>query len=184
MGGYQMKKLTVSPRLWILAAALLVSLCGTVLAYMFRQTAPIENPFEPAKVACEVTEVTDNPITEKSSITVQNTGTINAYLRVRLVTYWVDGAGNVAGKASPPLSVPLANGWIAGPNNTYYYKTPVEPTKFTTELLNGTITLEQDGDYRQVIEVFAEAIQSSPSDAVTDSWQVTLDDSGNITSVL
>lgn len=168
-----MKKLTVSPRLWILAAALLVSLCGTVLAYMFRQTAPIDNPFEPAKVDCEVTEEFDG--TSKSSITVQNTGTVNAYLRVRLITYWVDGAGNVAGKASPPLTVSPASGWIAGPNNTFYYKAPVEPTKSTTELLDSAITLEQDGDYRQVIEVFAEAIQSSPSDAVTDSWHVTLD---------
>lgn len=177
-----MRKLTVSPRLWILAAALLVSLCGTVLAYMFRQTAPIDNPFEPAKVDCEVIEVTNNPITEKSSIKVQNTGTIDAYLRVRLVTYWVDGEGNVAGKASPPLSVTPTSDWITGPNNTFYYKSPVNPTEFTSELLNGNITLKQDGDYRQVIEVFAEAIQSQPADAVTSSWHVTLDSNGNITS--
>ena len=171
-----MRKLTVSPRLWILAAALLVSLCGTVLAYMFRQTAPIENPFEPAKVDCEVYEVTDNTITKKTSITVQNTGTIDAYLRVRLVTYWVDGAGNVAGKASPPLTVPLASGWIAGANNTFYYKTPVKPGDSTDNLLEGSpLTLLEDGEYHQVIEVFAEAIQSSPSNAVTDSWQITLD---------
>ena len=38
------------------------------------------------------------------------------------------------------------------------------------------LALQQDGDYHQVIEVFAEAIQSEPDNAVTNSWGVTLTD--------
>jgi hypothetical protein len=42
--------------------------------------------------------------------------------------------------------------------------------------------LQTDGEYIQVLEVFAEAIQSLPSSAVTGSWHVTLDANGKIIS--
>jgi hypothetical protein len=43
--------------------------------------------------------------------------------------------------------------------------------------------LEKDENgYSQVVEVFAEAIQSKPLSAVTDSWGVNVDSNGNIVS--
>ena len=176
-----MKKHKILPIILITALAVSLVLCGTVLAYMFRQTEYIDNEFTPANVSCSVVEEFDG--VQKASIRVQNTGNIDAYLRVRIVSYWVDTEGNIVAKPSPELSITLAEGWIAGSNNTYYYKSPVAPGTPTPNLLKdgASISLEQDENgYLQVIEVFAEAIQSEPKKAVTSAWNVTLDDNGNI----
>lgn len=165
----------------ILIASLVVSLilCGTVLAYMFKQTEYKNNEFIPANVSCKVVEEFDGK--QKTSIKVQNTGNIDAYLRVRFVSYWVDSDGNVVAKPSSMPEINMAAGWLKGENNTYYYKTPVSPTNQTESLLSSPITLEKDADgYMQVIDVFAEAIQSKPHNAVSDSWGVVIDSNGHI----
>lgn len=191
-----MKKQRIS--YWLLVMFLLIAaITGTVFAYMFNRTEYKDNHFTPANVSCVVHEKTDNDsdvsnITQKTSITVENTGNIPAYIRVRLVSYWVkvtgDGNAEVMGKASeiPKISSEkLGIGWIPGENDTYYYKSPVEPGKQTgtlfssTEVDPGIILAEKDGCL-QVIEVFAEAIQSKPGNAVTSSWPVTLDFEGYI----
>lgn len=165
----------------ILIASLVVSLilCGTVLAYMFKQTEYKNNEFIPANVSCKVVEEFDGK--QKTSIKVQNTGNIDAYLRVRFVSYWVDSDGNVVAKPSSMPEINMAAGWLKGENNTYYYKTPVSPTNQTESLLTSPITLQKDADgYMQVIDVFAEAIQSKPHNAVSDSWGVVIDSNGHI----
>lgn len=159
---------------------ILLVLCGTVFAYMLRQTEPLSNQFTPANVSCEVVERFDG--TQKTSIQVRNTGNIDAYIRVRLVSYWVDSGGNIAPKPSVMPEISITDEWIKGSNDTYYYKTPVSPDTNTGELLAANITLATEDGYNQVIEVFAEAIQSKPSNAVTGSWGVTLDSEGNVAS--
>lgn len=174
-----MKKHRILSILLIVSVAVSLTLCGTVLAYMFRQTEYIDNEFTPANVSCSVVEEFDG--VQKASIRVQNTGNIDAYLRVRFVFYWVDEDGNIVAKPSLMPEINMAAGWIKGSNNTYYYKEPVSPTEQTGSLLSSPITLEKDTNgYLQVIEVFAEAIQSKPAKAATSSWQVTLDTKGHI----
>ena len=168
----------------ILVAFFSVSLilCGKVIAYMFQQTQYEENLFTIAEVSCKVKEEFDG--VNKTSIQIQNTGNIDAYIRVRLVSYWVDTDGNIIAKPSDIPEVNLATEWLAGTNNTYYYPNAVSPKMFTSELLSSPITLEKDEDGNlQVVEVFAEAIQSKPASAVTDSWKVTVDSNGIITKV-
>ncbi len=162
-----------------LSLLLTAALCGTVFAYMFARSQTEENSFVPANVACTVSETFNG--TAKSSITVKNTGNVAAYLRVRLVTYWVDGDGNIVGKASASLDISPASGWISGDGNIYYYSSPVEPGNSTPNLLASSITLAEEDGYKQVVEVFAEAIQSKPAGAVTESWGVSIDGSGKIT---
>lgn len=168
----------------IVTLVVALTLCGTVIAYMFRQTEHKDNQFTPAIVSCEVLESFDGQ--KKSSIQVQNTGNIDAYLRVRIVSYWVDSYGNIVAKPSSMPEITLADGWIKGSNNTYYYQSPVSsvaPNNFTGELLSTPVNLEKDENgYLQVVEVFAEAIQSKPLGAVTDSWGVNVDSNGNIVS--
>lgn len=174
-----MKIRRINLGLLIVVLIAVLVLCGTVLAYMFRQTEYKDNEFVPANVSCEVVEEFDG--TQKTSIQVQNTGNIDAYLRVRLVSYWVDADGNIVAKPSSMPQISMAAGWISGGNDTYYYKTPVGPTKQTDSLLLSPITLEKDENgYVQVIEVFAEAIQSKPDNAATDSWGVNIDSNGYI----
>lgn len=155
--------------------------CGTAYALMFRQTQKLENQFDTAYVDCELSEVFDG--SSKTSITVKNTGNIPAYIRVRFVTYWVDSEGNIVGKApAPDLNVNSTDVWIADTDGrTFYCEAPVAPGEDTPELLEAPIVLAQDGEYLQVIEVFADAIQSEPKQAVEKSWKVNLNSDGHIT---
>lgn len=176
-----MKKYKIPSIMLIMTFVIALTVCGTVFAYMFKQTDYEDNQFTPAVVSCRVEETFDG--TKKTSIKVENTGNIDAYLRVRLVSYWVDTNGNVVAKPSSIPEINLEDGWIKGPNNTYYYQSSVAPNNLTGELLSSSISLEKDANgYLQVVEVFAEAIQSNPKDAVTSSWDVLLDQNGYIVS--
>ena len=162
-----------------------VTICGIAYAYMFTRSEQMKNEFTPADVMCEVVESFNNTSGEKSSIKVENTGKIDAYIRVRLVSYWVDNKGNIVAKASEMPAVNITDDWIKDEaESTYYYKSTVAPGDLTKELLGDIMILKKDevNGYYQVVEVFAEAIQSLPVDAVTNSWEVTLTD-GCITAV-
>ncbi|MBR3908368.1 MAG: hypothetical protein IKJ50_01450 [Clostridia bacterium] len=177
--------MTKNKRLITIVTALVLLglvLCGTVISYMFHISEQKDNLFTPAEVSCEVLESFDGE--EKSSIAIKNTSNIAAYLRLRLVSYWVDGDGNIVAKPSKKLTFAIANGWKAGPDDTYYYISPINSANKTPNLLaeGEKIVLEQEDGYSQVVEVFAEAIQSEPTAAV-ESWPVTLDSNGNITAV-
>lgn len=157
-------------------------LCGTVMAYMFHQTQYEDNHFTPAYVSCTVEEEFDGQ--QKTSIKVLNTGNIDAYIRVRLVSYWVDTEGKIVAKPSEMPIINLASGWLSGANNTYYYQSPVDDESSTNDLLSSTITLDKDMDGNlQVVEVFAEAMQSKPIEAVSTNWGVAIDESGYIIAV-
>ena len=173
------KKLMKYLSLGLLAAAVL---CGSVYAYMFRITNNVENVFVPAQVDCTVAEEFDG--TQKTSVTVKNTGNIKAYIRVRLVSYWVN-EDDIVSKPSEMPVVQVTDEWVSDTaNNTYYHKKPVKSGEFTSELLRSEITLVSEDGYSQVVEIFAEAIQAEPTDAVTAAWNVNLDsDSGNIISL-
>lgn len=164
----------------LILSIILLLLCGTAFALMYRQTQPLNNQLEAAFVACDVEE--DFNGETKTSIAIKNTGNIDAYLRVRLVSYWEDSDGNITSKPSWMPRVSVTSGWVTGTGNTYYYSQPVAPGDFTTNLLDADITLKEENGYLQVIEVFADAIQSKPAEAVTTSWGVTLDGDKIITA--
>ena len=177
-----MKKRFFTNFLLVLAILAVVGGSAAVIAYMFRETQVETNELIPAEVSCSVYETFNG--TEKSNITVKNTGNIDAYIRVRLVSYWVNEDGNVAPKSSAVISnfTPDEN-WIKGSNNTYYYTAKVPAGNSTFDLLDGdSITLEPaDDGTTQVIDVFAEAIQAEPAEAVTNSWtEVVVTSDGNL----
>lgn len=156
----------------VIATALLLALAisGTV-AWLTTNDKPITNTFNPSKVACEVTESFDGTV--KSSVNVKNTGDIDAYIRVKLVTYRTNEQGqHIGGTAEIPAFTPGA-GWVAY-NGYYYYTKPVAPNAQPENALISSINLTEkyidaDGG-RQAIDVMAEAIQSVPEAAVKAAW--------------
>lgn len=149
---------------------LLLAVAGGTLAWLTANTGPVVNTFTPAHVSCEVTE--DFNGTTKSNVNVTNKSDITAYIRVKLVTYRVNEAGqHIGGTAAIPTFMP-GQGWV--PHDGYYYYTkPVEPNKKPEADLISSITLESYTDAdggKQVIEVMAEAIQSVPEAAVQAAW--------------
>ena len=152
---------------------LLLAVAGGTLAWLTAQDS-VANTFTPAQVSCEVTEHFNGAT--KSNVNVINNSNIPAYIRVKLVTYRVNDAGqHIGGTAAIPTFTP-GQGWV--PHDGYYYYTkPVEPNKKPEADLISSITLESYTDAdggKQVIEVMAEAIQSVPDTAVKDAWGVTI----------
>ena len=170
----------------LLSMVLLVTVAiGGTLAYLVTQDEPITNTFTPSFVTCKVTETFDEDSGEKKEVNVQNTGDTDAYIRVRLVTYRTNAAGqHIGGTATIPEFTPGTN-WVKY-GDYYYYTLPVKPTeKPTTDLISSSITLTQnyadsDGG-NQAIDVMAEAIQSGPAEAVGTAWGVSISQ-GSVTA--
>lgn len=165
-------------RLWLIAALALCAAAavGVTLSFMFKK-AEKTNTFVPAAVTCKVEESLFSGV--KSNVCVKNTGNAAAYLRIRLVSYYVYDNGSIAGRVSSQYpALTLRNGWIAGADHTYYYPTPVEPGEKTEILCDpitlGTVELADGKTVYQVLEVFAEAIQAEPVRAVHEAWNVTV----------
>ena len=161
---------------------LLLAVAGGTLAWLTANTGPVVNTFTPAQVSCEVTEDFNGTI--KSNVNVTNTSDIYAYIRAKLVTYRVNAQNqHIGGTASLP-NFTLGTGWVKY-GDYYYYTKPVAPNQKPETNLTDSMTLigsymDTDGG-KQVIEVMAEAIQSSPAEAVGKSWGVTISE-GSVTA--
>ncbi len=179
---------------WVIAAAVLVTVAavGVTLSFMFKK-ANVKNTFEPAKVTCTVYEkLDDEDVTEasaigdkKSDIRVENTGNVKEYLRVRLVSYFVDENKNITGeKPSAYPKITLKDGWLQGENNTFYYTKPINPNEYTPVLCEPFLLAKEftwdNKQIYQVVEVFAEAIQADPPETVEEVWGVKAADDGTI----
>ena len=174
--------------LLLLVATGLTIASGYVDAYMRKGSEEVENVFVPAQVDCLVDEdVVDN---KKTSVTAINTSNVNAYIRMRSVSYWLDENGDITYYPSPTNYIDYTDidtdNWIVDTaNNTFYYKYPVgtaETAKETKNLLKTgeSIVLKTEGGRKQVIEFFAEAIQADPADAAIAAWNVTINADGKI----
>ncbi len=180
-------------RILLCAAALtLAAAIGITVAFMFRRTTA-ENQLVPAQLSCAVheklggVEYTEglHSGTRKADITVENTSNTAVFIRLRVVSNWVNDAGEIIGITSKMPELSLMDNWIKGSDDTYYYLLPVEAGASTTTLC-APIYLEESTDrdgnaVYQNIELFAEAIQASPQKAAGRSWGVTVSE-GKITS--
>lgn len=164
--------------LLIASAALVCALAAAgAVAFLIDDTEAVKNEFTPSYVTCEVEESFDKATGEKSNVRIQNTGDIPAYIRVALVTYCVDGNGNVDGTKTAAIpAFTMGAGWVKS-GEYYYFTKPVAAGALTDTALIDSITLENG----QVVEVIASAIQSEPANAVNEAWGVTVDGNGNLT---
>ena len=154
---------------------LLLAVAGGTMAWLIANTGPVVNSFTPAHVSCAVTEDFDGTI--KRSVNVTNTGDIDAYIRVKLVTYRVNDDGqHIGGTAAIPAFTP-GDGWVKY-GDYYYYTYPVAPGQQPETPLIDSLTLtgsysDADGG-KQALEIMAEAIQSAPEEAAGQAWGVTI----------
>ena len=160
----------------VLSIVLLLGVAiGGTIAWLSTKTTPVTNTFTPAKVTCKVEENFDENTGVKTNVNVTNTGNIAVYIRVKLVTYRTNDAGqHIGGKAELP-KFNLDKKWVEY-GEYYYYTLPVEPNAQPRTNLANSMTLEKsykdaDGG-KQALDVMAEAIQSEPEKAVADAWGV------------
>ena len=164
----------------VLSVVLLLALAvGGTLAWLSTKTTPVTNTFTPAKVTCDVTENFDEDTGVKTNVNVTNTGNIAVYIRVKLVTYRTNDAGQHIGGTAELPKFNLGKNWVEY-GEYYYYTLPVEPNAQPHTNLADSMTLEksykdEDADGgKQALDVMAEAIQSAPEKAVGEAWGVTI----------
>ena len=163
----------------IICAVVFAGTIGGVVAYMIKISQEKKGDFVPAAVSCTINEGFVN--NQKSDIIVTNTSNIDVYVRVRMVTYWLDTSGTVINKTATLPAFTLDENWVKdAASDTYYYKLPVATGAQTSNLLETALVLGSEDGYRQVIDIFAEAIQANPAEAAQNSWGVTVSN-GEIT---
>lgn len=171
------------PRRWNRSAALLVCLLlalgctvGGTLAYIFTNTSPVKNIFQPTEVTTTVVENFEDGV--KSDVQIKNTGSTDAWLRAAVVVTWQNAAGEVYGKAPVQgtdysISYDLANGWVEGTDGFYYWTSPVAPEGLTGVLITECKLAETanapDG-YDLTVEILGSGIQSKPAAPFNDNW--------------
>ena len=171
------------PTALILAAVTLLALViGGTVALLKTSTGSVVNEFKFTDVTTTVKENFNGY--EKTAVNVTNTGTTNAYIRVKLVTYRTNDAGQHIGGVATLPEFTLGTDWVKY-GDYYYYTLPVAPGHSPAANLADRIELtgtynDADGGH-QSIDVMAEAIQSEPAEAVGQAWGVSISQ-GSVTA--
>lgn len=160
-------------------------------------------------VALTVTDKALMPADEievKDGYQVDNTGSVDAYIRVTVTKYWADADGKTTDLDAANIELGLNSAdWIkaeklfegnSGETEVYYYKCPVPAGQSTSELLEtigipASLTNEYAG-MTVHLEAVADGVQFAGADAnelnasgILASWGVSaqLDENGNLVSV-
>ena len=194
-----MKKCISKKFIVITAVVLLLFVTvGSTLAYIFTKTEPVENTFNPSRVACAVvengsaTENTDDILETgitKTDVKIKNTGDTDAYIRVAVVVNWMSADGTRVWATKPvegddyTINLDLNNGW-SPVGDYYYYGSAVAPCThkdgdehagcMTSVLIRSCTSVPgraPDGYYLSV-EIVASAIQSKGmgANSAQEAW--------------
>lgn len=139
-----------------LVAALLLGTVGGTVAYLVTSTDPVTNTFTPGVVDVEINDTVSDGV--KSNIVVTNKSNVDCYLRVAVVGYWVNDAGQIIEAWIDSLT-PDA-GWIKS-GDYYYYNSIVEPTTATVTFMSGKYTQpsRDDGAHLEM-DIMVQGIQA------------------------
>lgn len=130
--------------------------------------------------------------TVKKNVTVENAGNVDAYVRVQVNCYYVDGSDNQVWE-EPNVSFTLgapSTDWLKvgsdqTPNGTYYYANPLKAGVETSALFESI----SDGDPEQaaakgwkfVCDISVQSIQANPTSAVDEAWtDVNVNEGGSL----
>ena len=157
--------------------ALVLLLCagvGGTLAWITAQTNAVTNTFTPAEVTSWVDETFDG--SKKEDVAIKNTGDIPAYIRAKVVYNWADSKGNVYAQPVTSSDYTIEQGSAKWEliDGYYYYKEAVGAGSKTENLIK-SITPDEDAapeGYKLQVTILAEAIQSTPADAIKEAWKV------------
>lgn len=162
----------------ILAAAMVAAIGITIagaLAYFTDTTPGIVNLFTPTQVKTQVNETFTNNV--KSNVKIQNTGTIDGWIRAKVVITWQDANGNVYSQlpeAGKDYTIAYnSTDWLKGSDGFWYYPTPVAPNGETGVLITSCSLTDEpttpDG-YALCVEILSSGLQSKPAAVFTENW--------------
>lgn len=163
----------------LVGVLLLASVVGT-FAWL-SVTGVLVNEFGFGSVAPSVDETRKDNV--KRDVSVKNTGSAPAYLRVAVDIYWQDKDGArlwdepVAGtdytiewgSVSKASASNTASSWVVASDGYYYWTSPVAPMGKTDVLIKSVTEQKADGK-NLVVDISTQAIQSTPGDAAAEAW--------------
>lgn len=209
-----MKNKKVAVLLSAVGVVVAVAVAGTTLAYLFTKSDTANNRFAPGTVSNEIVENSkDTPESHnqladgKKQVQIKNTGTIDVYIRVKLIPGWkyTHGEANTAAlqlSAMPDtitgsivdlgdMQLKLDNSWSDTwlyQNGYFYYKSAV-PSGQNTSLLLQEVLVKSGKSSNLLnqfqLDVLSETIQVSDpvneQPALKEAWGAfQLDSKGNI----
>lgn len=148
------------------------------IAWLSAETTEIKNTFATGKAASEIIEEFDGRT--KTDVSIQNTGNIDAYIRVALIPAWKDAEGNNTGTpVGTEYTKPQApTGWFLY-GGFYYHMAAVPPGEKTNILINEFTMPTKEGLFFE-LQILASAIQAEPKEAVEESWPVIVGTDGKL----
>ena len=179
-----------------LVLVLTVAVGGTV-AWLSKGTDPVVNTFTMGEVNPEIKEEFNGDT--KSDIGVTNHGSVPAFVRVKLLFTWQEGAepGQVSeegtGVVGDLAGVPVTKeditwvwgddkNWQKGSDGYFYYTVPLSGT--SPDLLN-SVSVNEGSEkgrlYNLSLNILVDAVQATPADAARETWGVTVSN-GKITT--
>ncbi len=152
------------------AALVLITATGTTLAWLTANSATVTNSFDPAKITCETKETFKDGV--KSDVRIQNTGTMDAYIRAVLIPVWKDGS-SIAAKAASMSDCGMVWGdmtkWTLGADGYYYCTVPIPAGDYTPPLIDTCTAAASDG-LRFELQISAQAVQALPATTLASVW--------------
>ena len=157
--------------------SLVLILCVTVggtLAYLFANTVPLKNIFNPTKVTTLVTEEFDG--TTKSNVCIKNTGDIDAKIRATVIITFQNEKGEVYGQLpveGKDYEIDWGTGtdWEEHNDGFYYYLKPVAPDTSTTALIKSITSIgEPPAGYTLCVEILGSGIQADGIPTGSHPW--------------
>lgn len=148
------------------------------IAFLVRQDST-SNQFMLGVVTTEIIESFDKKNKVKSNVAIKNNGNVPIYIRTLVNIYFKDNEGNVLADAPVEnldyrLTLSISANWILSEEGYYYYKTPITPNDITDVLIEECEELKEHDDKVLVVDVITQAIQSNPSKAVEEAWNVNI----------
>jgi hypothetical protein len=162
------KKLNKKGIALLISAVLILSVAvGTTIAFLVDSTEDVTDNFTPAKVICDVTNSGD-------TWSVKNVENIDAYIRVAVIVNETNGT-NLKWNDSFSETIEPVN----TTDDSWTFIKVDEDTNFGYYYYNGTVAPGASVPFGKItaanakIQVLAEAIQSTPNEAVKTAWGVT-----------
>lgn len=175
-----MKKRIQSKRIYRVAAIicclmLMISLkTPNTMAWLSDGAEPVINSFYQSRVGCEVIQSFDPLTNQVRAAQIQNTGDIPVYVRIRLIVYRQNGRGEVIGGREQLPGFSPGEYWVRHSDGYYYFTRPLAPGEKSSQLITEMNLPVYPKNESQALEILAEAIQSFPANAASDTWGVVI----------
>ena len=170
----------------VLALAVVGVAISGVVAWL-TASGMLENTFDRGQVDVTVNEEFTDGVNKKN-VSVTNKGNVSVYVRAQVNIYWVDKDGNQLWDTpvkDTDYEITWFDGsskWTQGTDGFYYWTEPLATKAATTNLIDVLTDKKTHTDGRTLVcDVAVQAIQADPTEAVEEAWDVTVDESGNIT---